>query len=186
MLGRAAVPPHASFFALGGSSLQAARACTRIGKRAGRPVPLSSLYAHASAERLGAWLRSAQNATAAPAPADGIPLTATELVFLTRHLTAPEDRSGHCLMTWHLDGPLDEDAPGGGRRRRPRPARDAAHGLPRGSPPPCRGHRHPRPRPWSCWTPGRRSTRRSAHCGGTSTNPSNPRTPTCGGPHWCR
>ncbi|WP_445684361.1 amino acid adenylation domain-containing protein [Streptomyces reticuli] len=110
VLGQAAVPPHASFFALGGSSLQAARACTRIGKRAGRPVPLSSLYAHASAERLGAWLRSAQNATAAPAPADGIPLTATELVFLTRHLTAPEDRSGHCLMTWHLDGPLDEDA----------------------------------------------------------------------------
>jgi amino acid adenylation domain-containing protein len=109
VLGRPAVPPHTSFFELGGSSLQAARACTRIGKRAGRPVPLSRLYEHTSAERLGSWLRSARDTDAAPRPTGDVPLTAMEAVFLTRHLTAPQDRSPYCLMTWHLDGPLDQD-----------------------------------------------------------------------------
>lgn len=109
VLGRPAVPPHLSFFALGGSSLQAARACTRIGKQAGRPVPLSRLYEHASAEHLGSWLRSARDTDAAPRPAGDVPLTAMESVFLTRHLTAPQDRSPYCLMTWHLDGRLDQD-----------------------------------------------------------------------------
>ncbi|MDG4862711.1 amino acid adenylation domain-containing protein [Streptomyces sp. T-3] len=113
-LGSRSVPPHTSFFELGGSSLQAARACTRIGKRAGRPVPLSILYEQSSAESLGSWLRSAQHTDAALAPtghgAGHIPLTAMELAFLTRHLTAPQDGSGYCLMTWHLDGPLDQDA----------------------------------------------------------------------------
>ncbi|MFI0862212.1 amino acid adenylation domain-containing protein [Streptomyces smyrnaeus] len=110
VLGRGAVPPHTSFFALGGSSLQAARACTRIGKRAGRPVPLSILYEHSSAERLGTWLRAAQGTHDVPPPTGEIPLTAMELVFLTRHLTAPHDRSGYCLMTWHLEGRLDQDS----------------------------------------------------------------------------
>ncbi|WP_406841400.1 amino acid adenylation domain-containing protein [Streptomyces sp. AHU1] len=116
VLGRAAVPARTPFFDLGGSSLQAARACTRIRRRTGRPVPLSSLYEHASAERLGTWLRSARDTGgpardtgAVPPPVGGIPLTAMELVFLTRHLTAPQDRSGYCLMVWHLDGPLDQD-----------------------------------------------------------------------------
>ncbi|UUU36501.1 amino acid adenylation domain-containing protein [Streptomyces sp. CA-210063] len=110
VLGRPAVPPHTSFFEWGGSSLQAARACARIGKRAGRPVPLSSLYEHTSAERLGSWLRSAPGTNAVPPPTGDIPLTAMELVFLTRHLTTPQDRSAYCLMTWHLDGRLDQDA----------------------------------------------------------------------------
>ncbi|MEV0114067.1 amino acid adenylation domain-containing protein [Streptomyces sp. NPDC050844] len=110
VLGSRTVPPHTPFFALGGTSLQAARACTRIGKRAGRPVPLSILYEQSSAESLGSWLRSAQRTDAVPTPTGHIPLTAMELVFLTRHLTAPQDRSGYCLMTWHLDGRLDQDA----------------------------------------------------------------------------
>ncbi|MFD4789733.1 amino acid adenylation domain-containing protein [Streptomyces sp. NPDC058459] len=109
-LGRRAVPQHMSFFELGGSSLQAARACTRIGKRVGQPVPLSSLYEHPSAECLGSWLRSAQGADAVPPPTGDIPLAAMELVFLTRHLTAPQDRAGYCLMTWHLDDRLDQDS----------------------------------------------------------------------------
>ncbi|MFE0133007.1 amino acid adenylation domain-containing protein [Streptomyces sp. NPDC059037] len=110
-LGSRTVPPHTPFFALGGSSLQAARACTRIGRRAGCLVPLSVLYEQSSAESLGSWLRSARHTDGAAAPPTGhIPLTAMELVFLTRHLTAPQDRSGYCLMTWHLDGPLDQDA----------------------------------------------------------------------------
>ncbi|WP_392958672.1 amino acid adenylation domain-containing protein [Streptomyces sp. LN245] len=116
VLGRAAVPARTPFFDLGGSSLQAARACTRIRRRTGQPVPLSSLYEYASAERLGSWLRSArgtggpaQGTDAVPPPSGGVPLTAMELVFLTRHLTAPQDRSGYCLMVWHLDGPLDQD-----------------------------------------------------------------------------
>ncbi|MFJ2745130.1 amino acid adenylation domain-containing protein [Streptomyces sp. NPDC087440] len=122
VLGSRTVSPHTPFFALGGSSLQAARACTRIVQRVGRPVPLSVLYERSSAEELGAWLRSAPSTDAVPTSTGspstdavptstgGIPLTAMELVFLTRHLTAPQDRSGYCLMTWHLEGGLDQDA----------------------------------------------------------------------------
>ncbi|WP_345651841.1 amino acid adenylation domain-containing protein [Streptomyces siamensis] len=110
VLGGRAVPPHIPFFGLGGSSLQAARACTRIGRRAGQPVPLPMLYEHSSAESLGAWLKSARSANAVPPPTGDIPLTSMELAFLTRHLTAPQDRAGYCLMTWHLDGRLDQDA----------------------------------------------------------------------------
>ncbi|MEE1836250.1 amino acid adenylation domain-containing protein [Streptomyces sp. SP17KL33] len=110
VLGRRSVPPLASFFELGGSSLQAARACTRIGKRVGRPVPLSSLYEHPSAERLGTWLRTVPAVgVPAPPPHGDIPLTPMELVFLTRHLTAPQDLSQYCVMTWHLDDRLDPD-----------------------------------------------------------------------------
>ncbi|MDX3434231.1 amino acid adenylation domain-containing protein [Streptomyces sp. ME01-18a] len=110
VLGSQTVPPHTSFFELGGSSLQAARACTRIIKRVGRPVPLSILYDQSSAEDLGSWLRTAPSTDDAPAFTGDIPLTSIELVFLTRHLTAPQDRSAYCLMTWHLDGRLDQDA----------------------------------------------------------------------------
>ncbi|MFF6980258.1 amino acid adenylation domain-containing protein [Streptomyces sp. NPDC008343] len=110
VLGSRTVPPHTSFFDLGGSSLHAARACIRIGKRAGRPVPLSVLYERSSAEDLAAWLPSVPNTEAEPMFTGSIPLTAMELVFLTHHLTAPQDRSGYCLMTWHLDGRLDQDA----------------------------------------------------------------------------
>ncbi|MEV0170998.1 amino acid adenylation domain-containing protein [Streptomyces sp. NPDC050803] len=110
VLGRPAVPPGTSFFELGGSSLQAARACTRIGKQAGHPLPLSRLYEHASAELLGTWLRLAQvGDDAVPPPAGDIPLTAMELSFLTKHVTAPQDRSGYCLMIWHLQDGLDQD-----------------------------------------------------------------------------
>ncbi|MDX3523626.1 amino acid adenylation domain-containing protein [Streptomyces scabiei] len=110
VLGRRSVSPLASFFELGGSSLQAARACTRIGKRTGRPVPLPVLYEHPSAERLGTWLRSTPAADATtPPPIGDIPLTPMELVFLTRHLTTPQELSQYCLMTWHLDDRLDPD-----------------------------------------------------------------------------
>ncbi|MFD7332621.1 amino acid adenylation domain-containing protein [Streptomyces sp. NPDC059872] len=110
VLGSRTVPPHTPFFELGGSSLQAARACTRIVKRVGRPVPLSVLYEQSSAEELGSWLRSAPSTDVVPTFTGDIPLTAMELVFLTRHLTAPQDRSGYCLMTWHLNGGLDQEA----------------------------------------------------------------------------
>ncbi len=110
VLGRRSVPPPTPFFELGGSSLQAARACTRIRRATGRPVPLSSLYEHPSAERLAAWLRSTPAVDAAePPPSGELPLTPMELVFLTRHLTRPQDPSQYCLMTWHLDDRLDPD-----------------------------------------------------------------------------
>ncbi|WP_217179078.1 non-ribosomal peptide synthetase [Streptomyces sp. AC495_CC817] len=111
VLGRRSVPPHTPFFELGGSSLQAARACTRIGRHTGRPVPLSSLYEHPSAARLGTWLRSMPAPDpVAPPPRGDIAPTPMELVFLTRHLTAPQDLSQYCLMTWHLDDRLAPEA----------------------------------------------------------------------------
>ncbi|WP_150135440.1 non-ribosomal peptide synthetase [Streptomyces hyaluromycini] len=109
VLGVTGVPPQASFFELGGSSLTAARACARIGKHVGRPIPLSRMYEYPTAEQLGPWLHETQSDHAIPPLGAGIPLTPMELVFLTRHLVAPDDRSGYCQMFWQLDGVLDQE-----------------------------------------------------------------------------
>ncbi|MFI2710818.1 amino acid adenylation domain-containing protein [Micromonospora sp. NPDC018662] len=114
LLGRATVPADVSFFDLGGESLLGGRACARLGARLGRPVPVSALYRHPTAAGLAGWLRAA---VAAPGDSEvggdaagGLPLTAMQLVFLTRHLVDPADRTGHCLLVWRVDGPLDRAA----------------------------------------------------------------------------
>jgi hypothetical protein len=61
---------------------------------------------------LATWLRTtapspaAASARADPDPVD-VPLTSMQLVYLTKYLVEPTDLTGHCLLTWVIDGELD-------------------------------------------------------------------------------
>jgi hypothetical protein len=124
VLGRDEVPPEASFFDLGGSSLDAGRVCVRLASRLNRSVPVSALYRHPAVAALAAHLRTAAlpangsehgidppSAWHAASPRSGaVPLTPMQLVYLTRQLLDPADRTGHCLLTWAIHGELDHAA----------------------------------------------------------------------------
>ncbi|WP_330460673.1 amino acid adenylation domain-containing protein [Streptomyces sp. NBC_00820] len=123
VLGRSRVPVDAEFTALGGTSLAAGRVCARLSARLARPVPLAELFAHPTAAALAARLahdpEPADVPTAGQAPddvptagqaPDDVPLTAVQTGFLIRQLLEPDDRSGHCLAAWTLDGALDREA----------------------------------------------------------------------------
>jgi mycobactin peptide synthetase MbtE len=121
VLQRSSVPGDTSFFELGGSSLEAGRVCARLSARVGRPVPVSRLYQEPTAAGFAALLRAAPREQAgtgtAPdhvptghVPPDQVPLTPLQLVYLTRHLTDPGDRTGECRMSWVVEGNLDPTA----------------------------------------------------------------------------
>ncbi|NEC86500.1 non-ribosomal peptide synthetase [Streptomyces sp. SID12501] len=115
VLGLTEIPVDADFTALGGTSLAAGRVCARLSARLERPVPVSLLFQHPSANALGERLRSSgETGTGFPAeslpkplPDAEIPLGPVQEGFLTRHLLVPDDRAGHCLAAWTIDGPLD-------------------------------------------------------------------------------
>ncbi|WP_207922517.1 AMP-binding protein [Micromonospora sp. KC606] len=110
---RAPVSPASSFHDLGGSSLDAGRICARLSTALRRPVPLSRLYRHPSVAALAGWLdrTSADEHQRRPVPPDAaVPLTAMQTVFLTRSLVDPADRTGHCLLTWTVQGRVDRAA----------------------------------------------------------------------------
>lgn len=112
VLGRPGVPAGVPFTDLGGGSLDAGRVCARLTGRLGRAVPVSRLYQHPTALALAGWLGSSRPpAPPRPAEADaGTPLTPMQLVFLTRQLRDPGDRTSHCLLTWVVEGALDHTA----------------------------------------------------------------------------
>lgn len=112
VLGRASIPVDVPFADLGGTSLGAGRVCARLAARLDRAVPLSQLYEHPTVTSLAAWLDAA-TPTAGPAPAGppgDVPLSPMQLVYLTRHLTEPGDLTAHCLLTWTVEGELDQAA----------------------------------------------------------------------------
>ncbi|MFE0020195.1 AMP-binding protein [Amycolatopsis sp. NPDC059021] len=112
VLGVPAVPADVPFAELGGGSLDAGRVCGRLAARLGRAVPISRLYRHSTAEALAEWLRGTRPAVA-PDSAAGpgeVPLSPMQLVYLTKHLVDPADRTGHCLLTWIVEGELDREA----------------------------------------------------------------------------
>lgn len=117
VLGRHGVPVDVSFFELGGGSLDAGRVCARLSGRLGRPVPISLLYRAATAEGLADQLRSAgppstedDGGRHRSPHADAVPLTAMQVVFATRQVLDPADRTGHCLLAWTIHGELDQTA----------------------------------------------------------------------------
>ncbi|MFF7974918.1 amino acid adenylation domain-containing protein [Streptomyces sp. NPDC007905] len=112
VLGRAAVPPDVPFAELGGTSLGAGRVCARLADRLGRPVPVSQFYLRPTVTALADWLRDTAGAPAPETPAaDGAtPLTPLQIVYLTRHLLEPADRTSHCLLTWRIGGEPDRAA----------------------------------------------------------------------------
>jgi mycobactin peptide synthetase MbtE len=107
VLGRASVPADVPFAELGCSSLGAGRVAARLTARLGRPVPVSLLYRHRTVAALAAGLRDSSPPPGPPRAGGEVPLTPMQLVFLTRTLVDPADRSGHCLVTWVVDRPLD-------------------------------------------------------------------------------
>jgi hypothetical protein len=113
VIGRGAVAADVSFFELGGSSLGAGRVCARLGVRIGGTVPLSWLYEHSTAATLAAKVARSRIVSAPSrlaSDADAVPLAPMELVFLMRHLSDPDDRTGHCINLWCLRGQLDRRA----------------------------------------------------------------------------
>jgi mycobactin peptide synthetase MbtE len=111
VLGRAAVPRDVPFMELGGNSLGAGRVCARLAARLDRPVPVSRLYQHPTVAALARWLRTAPPSPVGRVAASAeVPLTPMQLVYLTRHLRYPSDRTAHCLLTWVIEGTLDRVA----------------------------------------------------------------------------
>lgn len=119
VLGRGTVPADVSFFSLGGTSLDAGRVCTRLAAQLGRPVWLSLLYQRPGASGLAALLTTAgEHGTATetepdeaePDETEPVPLTAMQLVYLTRQLLDPRDRTCHCLLAFRIVGPVDTRA----------------------------------------------------------------------------
>ncbi|WP_422741429.1 amino acid adenylation domain-containing protein [Micromonospora sp. WMMD754] len=102
---------------LGLTSLDAGRVCARLTARTGTPVPVSWLYEYPTvtglARRLSDAIAAPDPAPEAGAPAtddDAAPLTAVQVMQLTRELLNPADRTGHCLLSWVVEGDLDRPA----------------------------------------------------------------------------
>ncbi|MEU6770881.1 amino acid adenylation domain-containing protein [Streptomyces sp. NPDC046759] len=112
VLGREAVPLDTPFIRLGGTSLGAGRLCARLAALLARPVPVSWLYEHPTAAALAARLTEParpETPAVCPDPVD-VPLTPMQVVYLTRQLRDPDDLTGHCLLTWVIEGELDVHA----------------------------------------------------------------------------
>ncbi|MEU0658498.1 amino acid adenylation domain-containing protein [Streptomyces lavendulocolor] len=112
VLDREAVPVGVPFVRLGGTSLGAGRVCARLSARLSRPVPVAWLHEHPTVTGLARRLAArtpppAPERTADPA---GTPLSSVQLAHLTRTLLDPADRTGHCLLTWVVQGELDPAA----------------------------------------------------------------------------
>lgn len=111
------VPLDVPFVGLGGTSLGAGRLCARLAAALSRPVPVSWLYQEPTASGLARRLAAApvppvssQVEAAEPEDSADTPLSPMQLVYLTPRLLDPADRTGHCLMTWAVEGALDRSA----------------------------------------------------------------------------
>lgn len=116
VLERDAVPLDVPFVHLGGTSLGAGRLCARLAAALSRPVPVSWLYQEPTVTGLAHRLAAVPEPASPPAghaESEGsadVPLSPMQLVYLTPQLLDPADRTGHCLMTWAVEGALDRAA----------------------------------------------------------------------------
>ncbi|WP_328849843.1 amino acid adenylation domain-containing protein [Micromonospora zamorensis] len=117
VLGVGTIPLDTPFPEMGLTSLDAGRVCARLSARTGIPVPVSWLYEYPTVTGLA---RRLSDATAVPGAGreaalsvpddDAAPLTAVQVMQLTRELLNPADRTGHCLLSWVVEGELDRSA----------------------------------------------------------------------------
>ncbi|MGV9385013.1 condensation domain-containing protein [Nonomuraea sp. NPDC003707] len=122
----AEVPHDVSLFDLGGSSLDAARVCTRLSSRFGVPVPVSQIVEHPTvagvALRIGEILRETRTIVEGHVPrttdqhdpitggGDAVPLDGMQASFCVAHAFDPEDTAPVCVLLWELEGPVDLQA----------------------------------------------------------------------------
>ncbi|GIF96871.1 non-ribosomal peptide synthetase [Catellatospora citrea] len=104
-----AVDVDSSLRALGGSSVSAIRASALLQQR-GWAVPAVQVLGAGSARELARWLDEHAPSTdldAAAGTGRFVPLTGMQQGFLMEHLADPTNLSGHCLLAWQVNGPLD-------------------------------------------------------------------------------
>ena len=120
------VPHDVSFFELGGSSLDAARVCTRLSGRFGVPVPVSQVIEHPTAAGVALHIRKSLSKTQGGseehlrsatyphdpilAEEDAVALDGMQASFCVGHAFDPNDTASVCICLWELEGPVDFDA----------------------------------------------------------------------------
>ncbi|MFH8347491.1 amino acid adenylation domain-containing protein [Streptomyces sp. NPDC018045] len=115
------IPADASLFELGGTSLDGARLCVRIGVRTGVPVPASVLIAGPTVRDLARWIekRRADEPSGEPgepgdagesAHAGPLPLLPVQTGFLYEQQLDPAGTSAHCVLLWRVTGAFDPEA----------------------------------------------------------------------------
>ncbi|MFH8409696.1 amino acid adenylation domain-containing protein [Streptomyces sp. NPDC018019] len=109
------VTADASFFELGGSSLDAARLCQHLDSALGAAVQPSQIFRTPTVRGLAAWLdATAPDAAAGTGPVPGLrpgevllPPEQAGFLFAGAHDT--EGLGGLCRVTWWIEGALDLD-----------------------------------------------------------------------------
>ncbi|MGV9567480.1 AMP-binding protein [Streptomyces sp. NPDC003480] len=116
VLGTGPVPEHASFFELGGSSLDAARLCRHLDEALDAAVQLSQIFrtptVRGLADRLDAMPRAAAEPSG-PGPDDmsgEVVLPPQQAGFLWASAHDSTGIGGLCRLTWWISGPVDRAA----------------------------------------------------------------------------
>lgn len=112
ILGIDSVPLTASFFTLGGSSLDAGWLCASIGERVGMPIAGADFLKHPSVAEFSDWIVAASKESAA-APAElpdlggAVPLTQTQVEMLLGRDHQADITAGYYVSVWTLRGQVD-------------------------------------------------------------------------------
>ncbi|SME90659.1 amino acid adenylation domain-containing protein [Tistlia consotensis] len=117
VLGTAVETAEADFFALGGSSLQAILAMTRLGVALGRPLPVAWLFETPRLAELAQRVAADPEAEQAPLPPPAAsrhggtaPATVNQAWLWEEYRQDPGRIAYNLPIAYRLDGPLDADA----------------------------------------------------------------------------
>lgn len=114
VLGRAAVPLDADFFALGGTSLAAGRLCGRLTAALGLPVTLLTIFDAPTVHGLAAWVAKARavppvHADEPVRSGDAVELLPAQLGFFVAHQMDPTEVTGLCPIVWDYTGVISAE-----------------------------------------------------------------------------
>ena len=112
ILGIDLVPLTASFFSLGGSSLDAVLMCARISEHVGMPIAAADFMKHSSVEKLTDWItaagqKSAEAPITLPDLGGAVPLTTMQVEMLLGRDYMDDVTAGYCVYAWSLRGEVD-------------------------------------------------------------------------------
>lgn len=114
VLGAVSVGLDDDFFDLGGHSFIATRLVNQVLADAvtgrARQLSVADLYRTRTVRALAAWLDAPEGTE--PAAGDGTTFQLHDLQagILLNHLLEPDSTAQHCVLAWHLEGPVDADA----------------------------------------------------------------------------